>query len=134
MPFRTLDCHYKLRARVRGNHHAFSRAFDVKRQQAGRMACRINSGYAWDDLIAGLNELRTIGQRHANLYEELPIKLAGLSYVFAALPEIKLGSTEHIGGVGKNRLPPFHQTTNVVGMAMRNNNDVDVLRPVSTRG
>src|SRR5262249_30244767 len=132
VPFRTLDCHYKLRARVRRNHHAFSCAFDMKCQQAGRMACRINSGNAWDNLIAGLDELRTIGQRHANLYEELSIKLAGLSYVFAGLPEIELGCTEHIGGVGKNRLPLFHQTTNVVGMPMRKDDDVDVLRLVSS--
>src|SRR5215470_13835208 len=50
VPFRTLNCHDILRASVRGDHHAFPRAFDVKRHQAGRMACRVDGGDARDNL------------------------------------------------------------------------------------
>ena len=51
--------------------------------------------------------------------------------MLAAFPEIKLGCTEYIAGVRKYRLSTFNQTADVVWVAVRNDNNVDILRLVS---
>ena len=131
VPFRALHCHHILSAGIGGDHEAFAIAFDMKRQQARRMSSSVDRRYARTRPVSGLNECRTVGERHADIHEKLTIELTRLSHVLAALPEIEFGGTEYIACVRKHRLSAFNQAANMVGMSMREDNDVNVLRPVS---
>src|SRR5262249_54914401 len=73
-------------------------------------------------------------ERSANgtqIFTQFTIKLARLSHVLAALPEIELGSPKYITRIRKNWLIAFNQAPNVVGVSMCDDNNVDVLWHVS---
>ena len=76
-------------------------------------------------------KFRSIGERQRQLGKQLQIEFASLADVLAALPEIELRGAEDIARLGENRLAAIHQAADMVGMAMRDDNDVDVGRLVA---
>src|SRR5262249_44160273 len=131
MPFWSLHGHHILRAGVGGNHETLSPALYMERQQTRRMACGIYGGKCRHDLAPPVFEGLTVSQWHADFHKQFTIKLARLSHVLAALPEIELGGPKYITRIRKNWLIAFNQAPNVVGVSMCDDNNVDVLWHVS---
>src|SRR6478736_6886869 len=95
------------------------------------MSGGVDGGDARRDLIARLQERRTVGQWHTNCHEQFAVELACFADIFAALPEIELGCPEYIARIGKHGLAAFDQSADVVRMPMRDDNNVDVFRTVA---
>src|SRR6478609_9727041 len=95
------------------------------------MSGSVDGSDARRDLIARLHERRTVGQRHTNCHEQFAVELARFADILAALPEIELGRPDYIAYIGKHGLSAFVQPADVVRMAMRDDNNVDVFRPVA---
>src|SRR5512136_3430983 len=68
VPFRALHGHYILSAGISSDHETLAVTLDMECQQTGRMPGSVDRGDARHDLIAWLDECRTIGQWHADFY------------------------------------------------------------------
>ena len=95
------------------------------------MTRRVDRGDARHHLVARLDHGGAVGERHNDLDVELAVELARLAHVLALVPEIELGGAEHIARVGKHQLAGLGQPADVIGMAVRDDDDVDVLRLVA---
>src|SRR5512147_3087919 len=98
------------------------------------MAGGVDGCYAWDDFIAGLDECRTVGQGQADLDVQLAIEFPRLADVLAALPEVEIGGAEDIAGLRKDRFSSLGQPADVIGVPVRENDDVDVFGLVAGGG
>src|SRR5476649_1046113 len=91
----------------------------------------IDGADAQHHLVARLDESRAVGQRQTDFDIEFAIEFARLANVFALLPEIEIGGAEHITRLGKYRLAAFGHAPDVIGMAVGDDDDIDILRPVA---
>ena len=79
----------------------------------------------------GLMKLDRSASGSASFGKQLQIEFARLAHVLAALPEIELGGAEDIARIGKDRLAAVHQAADMIGMAVRDHDNVDVGRLVA---
>ena len=95
------------------------------------MAGGIDGVNAWSHCATRLDEGRAVGERLAYPDEHLAIELARLAHILAALPEIELCSAEHVTRIGKHRLAALRQPADVVGMAVSDDDHIDIFRIVA---
>src|ERR1700694_380664 len=94
------------------------------------MACRVDGPDSRHDLLACLDKTGPVSERYGDFHEQLAIEFTRLAHV-AALPEIELRSAEHVPGIRKYRFAAFHQSADMIGMAVRDNHHVDILRLIA---
>src|SRR4029078_4776014 len=134
MPFRAWHGNHVLRARVGGDHDSFAIAFNVEGKQSGRMAGSIDRCNAGNDFVVWLDKCRPVDKGQASLYKYLPIEFPSLSDVFTALPKIEFRGAEDILCIRKNWFPALREPADMIGMSVRNDNDVDVFGLVPGAG
>src|SRR5258708_28370517 len=105
-------------------------ALDQVSNHSRRMTCRIDGPDPGHDLVARLDEAGSISKRHSDLHEQLAIEFSCIAHV-TALPEIEFSSAEHIARIGKDRFSAFHQPSDMVGIAVRNDDHVNILRLIA---
>ena len=95
------------------------------------MAEGVDGADAGRYLVARLDEARRSRERQRKLDEQFAIELARFAHVLAALPEIELGRAENIARIREERLAAVGQAADMVGMAVRDHDDVDVRRLIA---
>ena len=91
----------------------------------------IDRGDAWHHDVARLDHGGAVGERHNDLHIKLAVELARLAHVLALVPEIELGGAEYVAGVREHRLSALGQAADMIGMTVRDDHDVDILRLVA---
>src|ERR1051326_3355754 len=131
LPLRPLERDDVMPAGVGPDQELSALALDVVRHHPRRMAKHVDRADTGRDLVARLDEARAVGERNRDLYEQLAIELARLAHVLAALPEIELDRAEHVARVGEYRLAALGEPADVVGVAVRDDDHIDVGRLVA---
>src|ERR1700676_2727072 len=94
------------------------------------MACRVDGPDSRHDLLARPDKTGPVSERYCDFHEQLAIEFSRLAHV-AVLPEIELYSAEHVPRIRKYRFAAFHQSADMIGMAVRDNHHVDILRLIA---
>ena len=82
----------------------------------------------------GSRKVGARGERHAELEELLPVAETALADILALDPVVIFGAAEDIAGIGEGRLAAFDEAGDVIGMAVGEDDDVDVLRRIAGGG
>src|ERR1700733_14186755 len=131
VPFGPLDRRHIVDTGVGPDQQTLALALDVKGHHTDGVSGGIHRADARYHFVARLNEDRTIGEWLADLHEQLSAEFTRLADALAASPEVELCDPEHVTRVGKCRSAAVGQPTDVVRMAMGDDDQVDVLRLVA---
>ena len=90
------------------------------------MAGSVDGGDARHDLVSGRYECRAVGKADADTQEQVAIAQPGFAHRLCLGPEDEFCRTEDIARSAEDGFALVHEATDVVGVAMRDDHQIDV--------
>ena len=131
VPFGVRQRHRVVGHGVRQDHQFLALAFDVIRHVPGGMAEGVDCGHTGDDIVTRLDEARAFAHRLGHRAEHLERRRTEIGNVLTFLPVVEVDAPKYDFGIGKGRLAVGHQITDMVGMTVGDDDDIDILDGVA---